>query len=180
MITHVEEYKKLVNHRLDENMKSFNLLFGIQHYGNCISIMCQELDQIMKLLYLLNKDKNEQKNFIEASIDNHKWFTVDSDNKKRYVTDEDLINFSNSIVGWDKSIYEFGLAFSSLNNSFNYGSKDPIKSMNEFDREKLYSYIREYHKSNFPKDFTLDDLIPILPMIFELISINLQCYMKKL
>jgi hypothetical protein len=180
MITQVEEYKKLISHRLDENMKSFKLLFDMKHYGNCISIMCQELDQIMKLLFLLNRNKTERKQFMESSIESHKWFILNKENKKEYITDDDIAKYSESLSGWDKSIYEFGLAFGHLTNSFNYGSKDPIKSMNEIYRNMLYDYIREYHNANYPKDFTLDDLIPVLPNIFDSISLHLQSYMNEL
>jgi hypothetical protein len=180
MITPIEEYKKIVSQRLEENRKSFDLLFGIKHYGNCISIMRQELDQVVKLLFLLNSTKDDQKKFIESSINNHKWFIVNSDNKKDYITEDVFTKYSETLDGWDKSIYEFGLAFGSLANTYNYGTKDPIKSMGENDKEKIYEYISEYHNKNFPKDYDLSKLILELPTILNKISINLQKYMDRL
>jgi hypothetical protein len=180
MISPIDEYKKLVSQRLDENRKSFDLLFGIKHYGNCISIMRQELDQVIKLLFLLNSNKNDQKQFIESSINNHKWFIVNSENKKEIITEDILATYSETLDGWDKSVYEFGLAFGSLANTYNYGTKDPIKSMGENDKEKIYKYISEYHNSNFPKDYDLSKLILELPTILNKISINLQKYMDRL
>jgi hypothetical protein len=180
MISENDEYKKMINHRLEENVKSFKLLYGIKHYGNCISIMCQELDQIIRLLFLLNSSSNEKKQFINSSINNHKWYIVNSLNKKENITDKMLLKFTETLNGWDKSIYEFGFSFTSLSNNFNYGSKDPIKSMNEADRKKLSDYIIEYHIKDFPEDFSLDDLIPVLPMIIKTISSKLKSYMKKI
>jgi len=180
MISQTDEYKKLINHRLEENMKSFKLLFEIKHYGNCISIMCQELDQIIRLLFLLNSIPSERKQFMESSINSQKWYRLNSDNKKEHISDEMLLKFTETLREWDKSIYEFGFSFKSLSNNFNYGSKNPIKSMSEQDREKLHSYITEYHNRDFPDDFTLDDLIPVLPDIIERISTNLQSYMERL
>jgi hypothetical protein len=180
MIPQITEYKKLVTHRLEENLKSFKLLFGINHYGNCISIMCQELDQIIRLLYLLNQRKEEQIQFMESSINSHRWYLVNQDHTKKYITDEDIIEYSKELRGWDKSIYEFGIAFDCLSNNFNYGSKNPIKSMNEIDRKKLSDYIIEYHKADFPDEFTIDDLIPILPSIIKLISEKLTIYLERL
>jgi hypothetical protein len=121
MISENDEYKKMINHRLEENIKSFKLLYGIKHYGNCISIMCQELDQIIRLLFLLNSSSNEKKQFINSSINNHKWYIVNSLNKKENITDEMLLKFTETLNGWDKSIYEFGFSFKSLSNNFNYG-----------------------------------------------------------
>ena len=180
MISSIDEYKKIVLQRLEENRKSFDLLFGIKHYGNCISIMRQELDQVIKLLFLLNSTKDEQKQYIDASINNHRWFILGTDNKKNYITDDDLTTFSETLVDWDKSIYEFGLAFGSLVNTFNYGTKDPIKSIGENDKEKIYKYIVEYHNKIFPKEYDLGKLILELPTILNKISINLQKYMEML
>jgi hypothetical protein len=180
MISETDEYKNIISHRLEENMKSFKLLFGMKHYGNCISIMCQELDQIIRLLFLLNSNAAAKKLFIYSSINSHKWYIVNKENKKEYITDENLLKFTETLSGWDKSIYEFGFSFKNLTTSFNYGSRDPIKSMSETDREKLYNYIREYHNKDFVSDFSLDDLIPVLPLIIEEISRNLKNYMSKL
>ena len=180
MISPIDEYKKIISQRLDENRKSFDLLFGIQHYGNCISIMRQELDQVIKLLFLLNSTKSEQMQFIEASINNHKWFVLTSDNKKDYVTEDILKEFSETLSGWDKSIYEFGLAFGSMANTYNYGTKDPIKSMADKDKEKIFKYITEYHNKDFSREYDLGKLILELPTILNLISNNLQKYMDRL
>jgi len=180
MITPINEYKKLVFQRLDENRKSFDLLFSIRHYGNCISIMCQELDQVIKILFLLNSSKEDQKKFIESSINNHKWFVIRNIDKKEYITEEVLETYSETLIGWDKSIYEFGLAFGSLANTFNYGTRDPIKSMGEKDKEKIYQYITEFHNKDFPKNYDLSNLIIELPTILNKISVNLRNYMDKI
>ena len=180
MITPNAEYKKLISHRLKENMKSFKLLYEIQHYGNCISIMCQELDQVINLLFLLNSNKDDKKSFIYSSINNQKWYKTTKENNKVYITEEMIVRFAETLQGWDKSIYEFGLSFNSLSKSFNYGSRDPIKSMTEMDREKLYNYIKEYHNKEFPIHFSLNDLIPVLPLIINEISIKLKDYLDKI
>jgi hypothetical protein len=178
MISEKDEYKRMVGHRLEENMKSFKLLFDMKHYGNCISIMCQELDQIIRLLFLLNSTANHKKQFIYSSINNQKWYTTGLDHKRVYVTDDTLLQFSESLTGWDKCIYEFGFSFKNLSNNFNYGSRDPIKSMNETDRNRLHGYVKEYHVKDFPVEYSLEDLIPVLPMIIRLISNNLNNYME--
>ena len=100
--------------------------------------------------------------------------------KKDYITDEMLVKFADSLSGWDKSIYEFGLSFDSLSKNFNYGSRDPIKSMNDLERDQLYNYIKEYHNIEFKRDFSLNELIPVLPLIIEKISNKLKIYMEKI
>lgn len=180
MISQRDEYKQLISHRLKENMKSFELLFGLKHYGNCISIMCQELDQIIRLLFLLNSSPDERKLFMESSINSHKWYRLNKENKKELITEEILMKFTDTLSGWDKSVYRFGFAFNNLSANFNYGSKDPIKSMSDSDREYLSRYICEFHVADFPRDFSLEDLVPVLPSIIKTISSNLQQYLERL
>jgi|GEM_PF-3999989 hypothetical protein len=180
MISQNEEYKTLIGHRLQENMKSFKLLFDIQHYGNCISIMRQELDQLIRLLFLLHSNPEEKKQFIYSSINSQKWYIVGKDGRKEYITEDMLLRFAETLEGWERSIYEFGFSFGDLSANFNYGSRDPIKSMNDFDRQKLRKYITEYHIKDFPGDFSLSDLIPALPSIIEAISDKLKLYMEKI
>jgi hypothetical protein len=180
MIAENIEFKNMINSRLEENMKSFNLLFSMKHYGNCISIMCQELDQIIRLLFLLKSNPNARKQYITSSINNQKWHITDIDNHKDYVTDKLLLDFTKTLSGWDKGIYEFGFSFNSISHNYNYGSKNPINSLSASDRKVLYTYIQEYHVKSFPKDFSLDDIIPILPLIMELITINLKKYLASI
>jgi len=180
MISQRDEYKQLIEHRLKENIKSFELLFGLKHYGNCISILCQELDQIVRLLFLLNSRAEDRRLFMESSINSHKWFRMNSENKKELITEEILLKFTDTLNGWDRAVYEFGFAFNNLSSNFNYGSKDPIKSMSDVDRQNLYKYITEYHVKDFPREFTLGDLVPILPAIIKLISKNLLAYLEML
>jgi hypothetical protein len=180
MITPNAEYIKLIKHRLDENWRSFKILYELKHYGNCITILCQELDQVLKILFLLKRRQHEKEHLIDLTINSQKWHLQNKDNKKEYITDGILIKFAQSLEGWEKSIYEFGFSFKSLSTNYNYLLKNPIRSLKNNEREKIHSYIQEYHIRDFSIDFTLDDLIPILPMIFELVSNNLKAYIEKL
>lgn len=170
----------MISNRLEENIKSFDLLYSLKHYGNCISIMCQELDQIVRILYLMNCGIDSKKQLISSSINNQKWHITHIDNQKEYITDEILVNFSKSLKGWDQSIIEFGYLFKSISVNYNYGLRDPIKSMSEPDRVAIYTYIKNYHVENFPMQFSTDDLIPILPMIMKLIGEKLNDYLNAL
>ena len=180
MITQLKEYRNLINQRLDENWKSFKVLFDINHFGNCISIMCQELDQFIIVLFLIKQKRYLRDHFMKLSIENQKWYIVNKDNKKEYVTEDLLLGFIKTLTGWEKSIYEFGFIFKHLTNNANYALKDPIQSLGDDERQVIYNYIKEYHKIDFPNGYTMLELIPILPMIFEKISDNLKNYLLQL
>ena len=179
MISKEVEYVNILNNRLDENWKSFNILLGLKHYGNCISNMCQELDQFIKILFLLKQSTHDRKQFINNSINNQKWFIALADNKREYITDGTLRSFAETLTGWEKAIFDFGYIFKNLSNNFNYMLKDPIKSLDNDEREVIYKYIIEYHNSGFIKEFTINELMQILPSIFVKILDNIKEYSNK-
>jgi hypothetical protein len=180
MITPTKEYKNLITHRLEENWKSFKLLFDIKHYGNCISLMCQELDQFIIVLYLLKQDLYRRNHLIGLSINSQKWFIIGKDTKKEYINDDVLLNFANSLTGWERSIYEIGFIFKHLTVNSNYVLKNPILSLDEAERKLIHEYVFEYHTKELPKEYKIDDLVPILPLVFEKISDSLKSYMVNL
>jgi hypothetical protein len=170
------EYNKLITHRLEENWRSFTILFDLKHYGNCISIMCQELDQYIKILFLLKQTKQIRDQLIHNSINDQKWSIINSDNKKEYITDQKLNEFAGNLVGWEARVFQFGCVFKNISNNFNYMLKDPIKSLDDSERALIHEYIREYHDSSFSKDYTITELVPILPMILKEISDSIRKY----
>jgi hypothetical protein len=174
------EFRKIIEHRLDENWKSFKLLFSMNHYGNCISIMCQELDQMISLLFLLNRSEVERKHLINLSANNHKWYFLDYDVKKKYINEKDIILFADTLEGWDKSIYEFGLSFNKLSINFNYLMKDPIKGMSDSEKNQIYTFIKDYHDNEFPKQFDQKELVPLLEEVFTIITKKIGAYLDKL
>ena len=153
MISEKTEYSNTIKHHLEENRKSFNILFELKHYGNCISIMCQELDQVIKILFLLKCEKSDRINFMHLTINNQKWYKTDRTEKKIFITDEYLEKYAETFTGWEKSIYNFGFSFKSLSNNLNYLLKNPIISLDESERMQIYEYIKEYHKLDFPIRF---------------------------
>ena len=178
MISPKTEYKNMIQHRLEENWKSFNILLGLNHYGNCISIICQELDQFIRVLFLLKQNSIEKENFINNSINNQKWYRIGSNGKKEYITEESISLFAKTLTGWESSIYKFGYVFENVSKNFNYVLKDPIKGLDDKERKIVSDYVKEYHDNNFPKDYTIEDLMPVFPMIFMKISNSIKEYAK--
>jgi hypothetical protein len=180
MITPTKEYKNLITHRLEENWKSFKLLFDIKHYGNCISLMCQELDQYITVLFLLKQNMERRNHLISLSINSQKWYIVGSDNKKEYITDDVLLKFTDSLTGWERSIYEIGFIFKHLTVNSNYVLKNPILSLDHIERKQIRDYIFEYHTTELPEEYKIEELVPILPLVFERISDNIKIYIVNL
>ena len=178
MIPPDDQFRRLISKRLEENWKSFTILYDINHYGNCISILCQELDQYIRLLYLMKQPKHIKDQLLSNSINDQKWHTIGNDNKKVFIVDKDIEDFAKGLKGWEFDIFEFRNVFYKVNSNFNYILKDPIKGLNDSERELIYKYIREYHDSNFGNDFTIKELVPLLPVIFGRISEKIKGYFE--
>jgi hypothetical protein len=161
-----EQLNTIVEKRLSENWKSFRILYKLKHYDNCISIMCQELDQYIKLLYILKQPYDKKEHLINCSINSKKWD----------VLDQDIDLFAKGLTGWDLAIYEFRNVFNKLTINYNYLLRDPLNGINESDKESIFKYINEYHDSEFKRNYSLAELIPVLPMIFNRITDNIKCY----
>jgi hypothetical protein len=142
--------------------------------------MCQELDQAIFLLFLLKRKEYERSHLIKLSANSQKLYFNILDNKKEYLTEKMLQDFASSLNGWEKSIYDFGTSFHSLSKNFNYLLKDPIRGMSDAEKKLIYDYVSEYHKNDFPSEFKIEDLLPILATIFERLSDSLMLYMDRL
>ena len=50
----VDRFCKILRNRSEENRKSFDVLFRNRLFCNCFSILRQELDSMVRVIYLLN------------------------------------------------------------------------------------------------------------------------------
>lgn len=169
MKTPQDELKGIVERRLGENWKSFRILYKLKHYDNCISIMCQELDQYIRLLYLIKQPYDKKEHLINCSINSKKW----------NVLDQDIEQFANGLDGWDADIFEFRNIFDKLTINYNYLLRNPLNGINESEKESIYKYIKKYHDDEFVRDYSLAELVPILPMIFNRISESITCCISE-
>ena len=131
--------------------------------------MCQELDQYIKLLYILKQPYDKKEHLINCSINSKKWD----------VLDQDIDLFAKNLTGWDSAIYEFRNIFNKLTINYNYLLRDPLNGINESEKESIYKYINEYHDKEFIRNYSLAELMLVLPMIFNRISDNIKCYFSE-
>lgn len=165
-----------MEHRLDDARKSFDILFGMKHYGSCISLLCQELNQVVRVRYLLNITPDERNRLIDFTLNDKKWYVAEANRKKKYLTDETFTAFAHSFDGWERAVCEFGESFKAISGSLNHPMKDPVAGLREDERDKIHRYIARYHDSNFPANFTIDELNPMLPMVFDRVAESLRKY----
>jgi len=122
----------------------------------------------------MKQPKHIKDQLLSNSINDQKWYIVGSDNKKVYIVDKDIEDFAKELKGWEFDIFEFRNVFYKVNNNFNYILKDPIKGLNDSERELIYKYVKEYHDPEFKNDYTIKELVPVLPIIFKRIADNIK------
>jgi len=91
-----------------------------------------------------------------------------------------MVELTDKLQGWTKSVYKFGCAFIHLSNRHAYNNNNPFESLPDTEKEDILSHMRHYHSgtnSDFP---SFDELATYFPMVFEKIASNLESYLKEL
>lgn len=180
-MTQLNKFCKMLRERSVENNNSFQVLFRNQLYGNCFSILRQELDSMVRVIYLLNiSDLTKRELLIKKTLDGEKWSFVNHNGKNQTVTDRDMVNVANELKGWTQNVYKFGCAFIHLSNFHNYLSEDPFKSLPDSEKDDIINQMRNYHFANLNRESTLNDIIPYLPSVMDKIKGNFECEIKSL
>lgn len=170
---------RLVRSRSAEHKNAIPLLMGGRIYSQVISILRQELDSMVRVIYLLSIDNLGIRNqLINASVEGRSWIISTDKGKKHKITDREMVDFANSLKGWAEYVYRFGCSFIHLSNLHDHLARDPMEAISEKEKEAIFNYMRQYHGG--PLGETFRDLIPYLPNVFDKISSNLECYLKEL
>ncbi len=175
----VKEFCKNIRQRSNEHKSAINRLTDLPSV--MASILRQELDSMVRGIYLLSfSDLNERKRLMEQTIDGIKWTVENKKGKQRGITDREMVELSNQLQGWAKSVYKFGCAFIHLSSFHAYKSKNLFDSLLDIEREDILSHMRYYHNGPNSDSTSFEELAMYFPKVFEKISGNLECYLKKL
>jgi hypothetical protein len=123
------QFYDIVLRRSQENFKSFELLYQNGLYGNCVSILRQELDSYLRVLFL--KVAHKRTLFMHQTLNGIKWHYFE-DGKKHTVTDRmilDSLDWTTS--GWERMVYDLGCAFIHLSNFHNYATENPFQTLSK-------------------------------------------------
>ena len=170
------KFCNIVKQRSSENYNSFMMLHKNGLYGNCISILRQELDSYLRIMYLLESDKKEL--FISQTLAGLKWSYI-KNGRKYNITDAIILNNIFDIQGWEKRVYDLGCAFIHLSNFHNYLLVNPFLSLSENDKKSILQFIKDYHGIEL-QELNINTIIPVLPLVMEKISKNLQCAVESI
>jgi hypothetical protein len=146
--------------------------------GQMISILRQELDSLVRVIYLLaQKDHRYRQRLIEDAVSGKKWTRSGS---KKPITDREMVELADTLRGWTKSAYTFGCAFIHLSSFHDYRERDPLAQISETERKAIIEHLRYYHGGPMRSVPLFSDIVPLLPAVFDKIASNLECYVADL
>jgi hypothetical protein len=168
---------RIVRARSYQNRRALELLHKEGLFGQVIAIFRQELDSLIRVIYLLSiSDMTYRDRLIRATIEGRRW----TDEKGRTITDFRMVQLAEKLHGWDKLVYRFGCAFIHLSNLHDYQERDPLSLISSDEKEAILDYIRRYHGGPTQSDPEFNELVPFLPKVFYKIADNLESYIKDL
>lgn len=167
-----------VRSRSAEHASAVRLLFHANHLGQVVSILRQELDSMIRTIYLLSiHDRIERQRLIDASVNGGPWAV---NGKKARITDKDMADRAGQFQGWTASVYKFGCAFIHLSAFHDYSDRDPFRSLPDSEKQEILQHMRSYHGGPVENDPSFSDIARYFPDIFDKVSSNLACYLKSL
>ena len=172
-----EQFCKIIRERSAEHISAGKLLYENGLYGQYISVLRQELDSLVRVVFLLSKDLNMREHFINQTLNNIKWTQP---NSRNIITDRQMVNLTNRLNGWTNSVYRLGCAFIHLSPLADYKNENPFLQLTDSKVVDIKQHLHQYHEFNLSNDLNMATIIPYLPKVLEKIAGNLECYIEDL
>lgn len=143
-----------------------------------VSILRQEVDSMVRVIFLLAQEDCAYRNeLISVAVNGQRWMAPGF---RQPVTERQMVDLADRLNGWTRSAYHYGCAFIHLSNAHDHGARDPFLSLPDVERGAILVHMRHDHQGPCQPSPTFRDLVAFLPVVFEKIASNLECYLKYL
>ena len=177
----VSQFIELTKNRSEENRLSLNNLYESRLLGNCISILRQEVDTFIRIIYLGRLSSvHERERLIALTFSDEKWNTQTVNNKTKNITDKDMVDIASEVKGYVQYLYKFGCGFIHLSNYHNYRIENPFDSLKLSEQIDIKFYLHQYHGFPMESALTIEAIEYLIPAIFNKISQNMLYYNEQL
>jgi len=172
----IAQFCNIVRQRSLENEQAIHLLSGAGLTGQVMSVLRQELDSMVRVIFLLSQTIDERNHLISLTLAGQKW----KFKSNVQVTDKQMIELADKLNGWTKSVYKFGCAFIHLSTFHDYVSNDPFNNLELEEIKSIKTHLNYYHGYPMTDNLTMNLISSYLPQVFNKIKNNLECYIKDL
>ncbi|GAB6122462.1 hypothetical protein [Dysgonomonas termitidis] len=171
-MTQKDAFCNLLRERSKEHRLAISLMIENGLYGQAISILRQELDSMVRTIFLLEKsDINVRNHYMSQTLNNQKWTFP---NSRTLVTDRHMVEFSNNLYGWSLSVYKLGCAFIHLSPMSNYTNKNPFFYLPDTEIQDIKQHLHHYHNFSLEEELNMNTVIPYLQRVFTKVADNLE------
>ena len=177
-MTQLEQFCQILRNRSEEHKSAIVLLINNGLYGQAISILRQELDSLVRTIFLLNINSlPERLYYIQQTLNNEKWTKPSS---KTLVTDKQMVELADTLYGWSKSVYKLGCAFIHLSPLLDYKNTNPFSLLEETEKNDIKQHLNNYHGFSLSSDLNMESINPYLTKVFDKVTNNLAIYISDL
>ncbi|TMP26124.1 hypothetical protein CWB99_19590 [Pseudoalteromonas rubra] len=168
----------ILRKRSAEHTEAISRVEGL--HGMVISILRQELDSMIRAIYLLNvSEPNELERLVEQTLNGEVWTVKTAKGKMAKVTDRDMVELSDELNGWTRSVYKFGCSFVHFSNYHDYSSQNPFDQLSPDERSSILDHMRHYHGGPVGDSPGFSELASYFPRVFKKVSENLDWYIRE-
>jgi len=172
-----EVFCRQIRERSAENREAVRLLHGADLMGSVISVLRQELDSLVRVIYLLSiQDRTRRSALVSAGMGGSLWRHPSGGR----VTDKEMVDLAARLHGWTGSVYRFGCAFIHLSAYHDYRDRDPMTLISDQERRDIVAHLRSYHGGPRRDDPPFEEVSRYLPRVFEKVASNLEHYVTHL
>lgn len=177
-MNYLTDFCRQIRSRSKEHKIAILLLHENDVTSQVVAILRQELDSMIRVIYLLTiADQEYRADLIRASVEGTPWKQKNSQHK---ITDREMVNMANQLQGWTESVYKFACGFIHLSNFHDYKERDPLAMISPTEKDAILKHMRYYHGGPQNSNPKFSDLVTYFPRVFEKISENLECYLELL
>jgi len=177
-MTQLEKFCRILKERSFEHSSAVELMFNNGHYGQVISILRQELDSLVRVIFLLNiPDLQNRNHYINQTLSNVKWTQP---NSRTVITDRQMVELTDSLHGWTKSVYKLGCAFIHLSPLIDYKTENPFLQLAHNEIIDIKRHLNDYHGFPLTNELNIATISPYLLRVFNKVSSNLAYYIREL
>src|ERR1700741_3004186 len=103
MSADVLSFAQQIRRRSQEHARAIDMIAKVGLVAPAVSILRQEVDSLVRVIFLLAQPLAYREALILASINGERWRRP---NGRSTVTDREMVDLSKHMIGWTQSVYK--------------------------------------------------------------------------